>query len=229
MKKPIEWTLSETFQFPASAGSVSEVNEVKVTAGYQDDQTEDAVRLSGIYHIAANVTLAEKAAGEAAEDPDGAIMIDDVEIEGTNGYFEYAVPLEVDLPAAHGARVTASVIDSTASATDSGDLLVMWTVQAVAETPEPAAPAPEVTAAAETAQKDAGQTAAAASAVQETDSEAGAAASAEALDQDSSSVALLAAVSEESGHHEMLAFIRDLEDGYSVTPFTLNDVFIEQK
>ncbi len=236
MKKPIEWTLSETFQFPASAGSVTEVNEVKVTAGYQDDQTEDAVRLSGIYHIAANVTLAEKAVEGPADSAEGAIMIDDVEIEGVNGYFEYAVPLEVDLPAADGARVTARVIDSSASATDSGDLLVMWTVQAVVESPEAAesaapAPAAEVNAAAKTTEP-AEETSAVAKKSDEpvkSQAEEAAVASAEVQGDDSSSVAVLASVSEDSGHHEMLAFIRDLEDGYSVTPFTLNDVFVEQK
>ncbi|WP_052461747.1 hypothetical protein [Sporosarcina koreensis] len=229
--KPIEWTLSETFQFPASAGRVTEADSVKVTAGYDDKQTEDAVRLSGIYHIAANVTFGEGAAN-AENTAEDAILIDDVELEGAKGYFEYAVPLQVDLPAADGVGVTAKVVDASASATDSGELLVMWTVQASAR--EEAVPAVAAeTAAVEAAEQiisaaESNTATAADEQAAEVTSAAAAADSAEAdLDSDSSSVAIAMTVTEDSGHHEMLAFIQDLDDDVSVTPYVLNNVAVE--
>ena len=87
------------FLFPGNAG-VPTGADSHVTPRYTEERTEDAVRLTGIYHIAANVEFDEGA--EAEEWVDSSILIDDVEVEGKDGYFEYAVPLNIDLPSDSG-------------------------------------------------------------------------------------------------------------------------------
>lgn len=202
--EPTQWTLKETFQFPAEYGKPVSAQDVKVTAGYTEHQTEDAVRLSGIYHVAANVAFDGEAQAEASEAD--AILIDDVDVEDKSGYFEYAVPLLVDLPTSSDGQLKASVIDASASATDDGSLTVMWTVEAKLAEVE--------VADAESTVKDEAITAETATA-------------AVTADLDSSSVNLVETSIGYSEDHEMLAFISDLEDDVTVTSFRLNDVFVE--
>ena len=91
-----QWSMQENFYFPEHAGVPTGVQSVTVTPRYTEERTEDAVRLTGIYHIAANVEFDE---GSRAEEwDDSFILIDDVEVDGKDGYFEYAVPLNIDLP-----------------------------------------------------------------------------------------------------------------------------------
>ena len=63
---------------------------------FTEERTNDAVRLIGIYHISTNVMFEE---GKRPENlVESVILIDDVEMKGNEGYFEYAVPLNIDLP-----------------------------------------------------------------------------------------------------------------------------------
>ena len=103
MKKK-QWTMQEDFIFPKNAGVPAGAELVNVTPRYTEERTEDAVRLTGIYHIAANVQFEEGERGSGALDT--AILIDDVELDGNGGYFEYAVPLHIDLPPEVGSPVT---------------------------------------------------------------------------------------------------------------------------
>lgn len=203
--EPTQWTLTETFQFPAEYGKAVSAQEVKVTAGYTEHQTEDAVRLSGIYHVAARVAF-DGEAQETALDSE-AIMIDDVDVQDKSGYFEYAVPLLVDLPTNADGQLQTNVIDATASATEDGTLTVMWTVEAKVEDVNLAALALEESEAEEV--------------MAETVNATGTA------DLDSSSINQVETFNHYSEDHEMLAFIKDLEDDVTVTSFRLNDVFVE--
>ena len=50
--------MQENFFFPAHAGVPAGVQkQLQVTPRYTEERTEDAVRLTGIYHIAVNVNL----------------------------------------------------------------------------------------------------------------------------------------------------------------------------
>lgn len=214
--EPTQWTLTETFQFPAEYGKAVSAKDVKVTAGYTEHQTEDAVRLSGIYHVAANVGF-DGGELEAALDSD-AILIDDVDVQDKSGYFEYAVPLLVDLPTSSDGQLKATVIDATASATDDGALSVMWTVEAKLDEAEAAANL--ASQAEEASVSDQGN----AAAVQQ---EKGVKTANAVADLDSSSLNQVETTIGYSEDHEMLAFINDLEDDVTVTSFRLNDVFVE--
>lgn len=204
--EPTQWTLTETFQFPAEYGKVVSAQEVKVTAGYTEHPTEDAVRLSGIYHVAANVGF-DGEGQEVALDSD-AILIDDVDVQDKSGYFEYAVPLLVDLPTSADGQLTATVIDASASGTDDGTLTVMWTVEAKLADVEVEAVAKNEPVADELVESE--TTTAAVTA-----------------DLDSSNSSQVETAIGYVEDNEMLAFINDLEDDVTVTSFRLNDVFVE--
>ncbi|WP_301109273.1 hypothetical protein [Sporosarcina sp.] len=141
-----EWTVSETFYFPAEYGALSEAAELKVTPGYTEERTEEAIRLQGIYHIAANVVFdSDKLIENSAEDR---LLIDDVEVENGKGYFEYAVPLNVDLPSETVSTVDLKIAEVQSSQLEDGGLLVEWTVQLqsepIAKEEEPVAVVQEV-------------------------------------------------------------------------------------
>ncbi len=58
-----QWSMQENFYFPEHAGVPTGVQSVTVTPRYTEERTEDAVRLTGIYHIAANVEFDEGHSG----------------------------------------------------------------------------------------------------------------------------------------------------------------------
>ncbi|MDW0109660.1 hypothetical protein [Sporosarcina aquimarina] len=220
--EPTQWTLSETFQFPAEYGKAVSAQEVNVTAGYTEQETEDAVRLSGVYLVKANVTFDGE--GQEKDSLSEAVLIDDVDVEEQTGYFEYAVPLLVDFPSS-GGNFEAKVIDATASATDDGGLVVMWTVEAFQkEIQQPAA-----TAAVEEATVESQDTAVAYQEIptaEQSETAEAAEQVAHYTDDDSSSSARFTAIDSVSDN-EMVGFFSNLEDDVTVTTFRLNDVFVE--
>ncbi|MFC4409875.1 hypothetical protein ACFOZY_05420 [Chungangia koreensis] len=96
--KTVTWELKETFHFPQLYGSPSNVPDIKIVPQSTNTVSGDSVRLNGIYHIAANVEF-KPFEGTFPRPYDG-VVIDFIEMqeEDNNGYFEYAVPLTVDIP-----------------------------------------------------------------------------------------------------------------------------------
>jgi hypothetical protein len=140
MKKKL-WTMQEDFVFPKNAGVPAGAELVNVTPRYTEERTEDAVRLTGIYHIAANVQFEEGERGSGALDT--AILIDDVELDGNGGYFEYAVPLHIDLPPEAGSPLQVVTTSTTNELDGQGSFSVVWDVEcsykeAVAQVEKPA-------------------------------------------------------------------------------------------
>ncbi|WP_153732694.1 hypothetical protein [Sporosarcina obsidiansis] len=121
-----EWKLHETFYFPAEYGAFSEAAELKVTPGFTEDRTEDAIRLQGIYHIAANVLFDQDKPVESSKED--RLVIDDVEVENGKGYFEYAVPLNVDLPSDIAGSLDLQVKEVRAEQLEDGGLRLEWAV-----------------------------------------------------------------------------------------------------
>lgn len=121
-----EWTLQETFYFPEQYGAFADAKEIKVTPGFTEERTEDAIRLHGIYHVAANVVFDEdKPVSAEAEDR---LVIEDVEVNQNIGYFEYAVPLNVDLPADHAGPLELHVSKKDAVQLEDGGMQLQWSV-----------------------------------------------------------------------------------------------------
>jgi len=122
-----QWSMQENFYFPEHAGVPTGVQSVTVTPRYTEERTEDAVRLTGIYHIAANVEFGE---GErAGEWDDSFILIDDVEVDGKDGYFEYAVPLNIDLPSVAESPLEIVTMQATGKSDGQGTYGVVWNVE----------------------------------------------------------------------------------------------------
>ncbi|MGN7388424.1 hypothetical protein [Sporosarcina sp. SAFN-015] len=154
--KKLQWNMEEVFYFPESVGVPKDARLVKVKAGFTEKRSEDAVRLSGIYHIAAKVDFGE---GERSETlPADAVFVDDVELDGETGYFEYAVPLYIDLPpeVEHPLHIEATNVKTTFDG--QGAFTVAWNVNctygedstAKAASDEPAAKTSNETASNET-------------------------------------------------------------------------------
>ncbi|WP_432358355.1 hypothetical protein [Sporosarcina sp. UB5] len=124
--KKLQWNMEEVFYFPENVGVPKDARLVKVKAGFTEKRSDDAVRLSGIYHIAAKVDFTEGQRSEAI--PEDATFVDDVELDGATGYFEYAVPLYIDLPpeVEHPLHIEATDIKSTFDG--QGSFTVAWNV-----------------------------------------------------------------------------------------------------
>ncbi|MGE7688037.1 valyl-tRNA synthetase [Lysinibacillus sp. NPDC097214] len=88
--------MSETFCFPGY-GCPTEIAAVQIKPRWQTTQLEDSLRLMGIYHITAHVRF-DFQDMQAYMGDDELVQIDTLDIQGDTGYFEYAVPLNVDLP-----------------------------------------------------------------------------------------------------------------------------------
>jgi len=124
-----QWSMQENFYFPEHAGVPTGVQSVTVTPRYTEERTEDAVRLTGIYHIAANVEFGEGEREGAGEWDDSFILIDDVEVDGKDGYFEYAVPLNIDLPAVAESPLEIVTMQATGKSDGQGTYGVVWNVE----------------------------------------------------------------------------------------------------
>lgn len=122
------WSMQEDFYFPERAGVPTGVQSVSVTPRYTEERTEDAVRLTGIYHIAANVEFDEELL-RAGEWGDSFILIDDVEVDGKDGYFEYAVPLNIDLPSIAESPLEIITTHATGKSDGQGSYGVVWNVE----------------------------------------------------------------------------------------------------
>lgn len=88
----ITWQMQERFSFPTELGVPAEMTTVRITPQWHEEELTESIRLTGIYHIAAHVAFTD---GEAkAAD---SVFIDQLDIGEMDGYFEYALPLEIDL------------------------------------------------------------------------------------------------------------------------------------
>ena len=124
--KKLQWNMEEVFYFPENIGVPKDARVVKVKAGFTEKRSEDAVRLSGIYHIAAKLDFTEGQRSEGI--PTEAVFVDDVELEGETGYFEYAVPLYIDLPPEVGDPLHIEATDITSTFDGQGGFTVAWNV-----------------------------------------------------------------------------------------------------
>ncbi|WP_318615212.1 hypothetical protein [Sporosarcina sp. YIM B06819] len=217
-----QWTMQEDFIFPVEAGLPVGAAFLQVTPGYTEERTEDAVRLTGIYHIAANVVFDE---GQRAEELfDSAIFIDDVDIQGEAGYFEYAVPLHIVLPPE---VVTPLEVVTTAASIEldgQGSFSVVWDV--------------ECSYAEGVAQLDEYDTVVLAEELEYVeevdDSLMTAMVDGVEIEDAEAVVAVVTPIATQASTSsnemdEALAFIAGLEDGISTTTFRSNDVFVKNE
>jgi len=89
------WDVKEQFLFPASFGIPKDIKTVEVTPQYEQSETEDSIQITGIYHITCHVEFEE---GEHEHHATSEFtQIEDLDVQGEVGYFEYAVPMSVEI------------------------------------------------------------------------------------------------------------------------------------
>jgi len=88
------WDIRTQFVFPEEYGIVEDVVSVDIKPRFQLIETEESLRLVGIYHITSTVRFNPYELPEYSE----GTLIEHIELNGNDGYFEYALPLEVNLP-----------------------------------------------------------------------------------------------------------------------------------
>lgn len=237
----MKWQMQETFAFPEHAGLPIGAQSIKITPGYTEKRTADATRLSGIYHIAVNLNFDE---GQTVEKiPESAVFVGDVEVDGNTGYFEYAVPLNIDLPADVQGPLHVAAIDATCESDGQGSFNVIWHVECLQQAKvedvsgvqeeEMTAVIEEVQPAAEVAFVEEAEALAAIGVEAVETAEAmvddfkeGAIAEEEAAE------ALKAVATHSTSYSEddeALAFLAGLADGISTSTFRSNDIFVQNK
>ncbi len=227
MMEKKQWAMQEDFTFLADTGVPVGAEMVKVTPIFTEERTEDAVRLTGIYHIAANVVFGE---GEISEElSDSAILIDDVELEGLMGYFEYAVPLRIDLPPEVESPLQVVATEPTSEWDGQGSFSVVWNVEcsyneALALVEEPVAVAVEIVEIVEIEEV----VAVAAAPAPVTAFVATPVAPAPVAASIATPIAIHDSTSF-SEADEALSFIAGLADGISTTTYSSNDVFVKNE
>jgi hypothetical protein len=126
--------MSETFCFPGY-GCPTEIAAVQIKPRWQTMQLEDSLRLMGIYHITAHVRF-DFQDMQAFIGDEELVQIDALDIQGDTGYFEYAVPLNVDLP--KDAAIEDLMVKDIRPILTNQMCQLEWTVTSSFNEPEPA-------------------------------------------------------------------------------------------
>lgn len=130
------WDVKEQFLFPASFGVPKEIRTVAVTPQFEQKETEESIQIVGIYHITCHV---EFEAGEHAHHATSEItQIEDLDVQGEVGYFEYAVPMSVEIAKDKiqaGSSPTLNVQHVNAKTTEHAAIEIAWSVHCEFEGP----------------------------------------------------------------------------------------------
>lgn len=126
------WNMSETFCFPGY-GCPTEIAAVQITPQWQAQQLEDSLRLIGIYHVTAHVRF-DFQEEHAMLDSDDLVKIDALDLQGDTGYFEYAVPLHVDLP--KDASIDSLMVKDIRPSLNKQTCQLEWTIASTFSEPE---------------------------------------------------------------------------------------------
>lgn len=126
------WNMSETFCFPGY-GCPTEIAAVQITPQWQAQQLEDSLRLIGIYHVTAHVRF-DFQEEHAMVDSDDLVKIDALDLQGDTGYFEYAVPLHVDLP--KDASIDSLMVKDIRPSLNNQTCQLEWTIASTFSEPE---------------------------------------------------------------------------------------------
>lgn len=118
--------MKEHFTFPSAFGQPTATKEIKVTPRFTAETVEGRPKLTGIYHLAVTVDFDEEQT-EAVEVNEAVIVIDDLDMNGSTGYFEYAVPFNIDFPPEAQDPVTIKTLKPSHEIKDH-QLAIVWDV-----------------------------------------------------------------------------------------------------
>ena len=130
------WDVKEQFLFPASFGVPKQIRTVAVTPQFEQKETEESIQIVGIYHITCHVEFEE---GEHAHHATSEFtQIEDLDVQGEVGYFEYAVPMSVEIAKDKiqpGSSPTLNVQHVKAKTTEHAAIEIAWSVHCEFEGP----------------------------------------------------------------------------------------------
>ncbi|MFX3674572.1 MAG: hypothetical protein ACE3JQ_09010 [Paenisporosarcina sp.] len=130
----VNWSFQEVFYFPESFGTPTGTTLVDVKPRFEFQQNDGYCCLNGIYHISANVSF-EPGVCEHHGVSEW-VSIEDLEMNGENGYFEYAVPHSIELPPEykHGQiSPEVSISDISPIVTNEKAIQIKWNVECTYE------------------------------------------------------------------------------------------------
>lgn len=227
-----DWQMEQAFVFPEHVGIPVQPLSIRVTPGYTEKRTEDAVRLEGIYHIAARFRLGE--GKRESETPVSSIYISDIEQENDEAYFEYAIPLYINLPGEIEGPVQVNTNNAAAIPDGQGVFNIEWNVAIDSPKKSPVSEEVNKTVAPEKSTNDAAEITIA---------------SEHSVEEKATSMTIQTNVTEPfvevaqkekqiesnlvnhtyESNDDFLSFIAGLEDGVSSTIFHSNEVFMKRE
>ncbi len=125
----VNWSFQEVFYFPESFGTPKGTTLVEVKPQFVFQQNDGYCSLNGIYHISANVSFEPGVCDHHAISE--WVSIEDLEMKGESGYFEYAVPHSIELPPDYKDGQTFpkfSISNISPLVTDEKTLQIKWDV-----------------------------------------------------------------------------------------------------
>ncbi|MDS9471356.1 hypothetical protein [Sporosarcina pasteurii] len=125
--KNVKWQMKENFAFSPEIGFPASADQLKVTPRFTLEKVEGRPKLTGIYHLAVNVNLEERKNDNS--EINEAILIDDLDIDGKTGYFEYAVPFNIDFPPEADDPIDIKTMNTTHEIDENGCLSIIWDVE----------------------------------------------------------------------------------------------------
>lgn len=130
------WDVKEQFLFPESFGVPKEIRTVAVTPQFEQKETVESIEIVGIYHITCHVEFEE---GEHAHHATSEVtQIEDLDVQGEVGYFEYAVPMSIEIAKDKiraGSSPTLNVQHVKAMTTEHAAIEIAWSVRCEFEGP----------------------------------------------------------------------------------------------
>lgn len=198
--KQVSWRMEEAFVFPAEIGQPTAAKEIQVTPRFTAETVEGRPKLTGIYHLAVHVNLNDKTVEN--DDIGESILIEDLDLNGKTGYFEYAVPFNIDFPPEAENPVDIQTLNPSYDVKDH-HLSIVWDVECTYEEAgiqqQNERTKNEQTIEAERAKEN---------------------------NPISKSTEVVTATVPTAQGDEVLGFIAELEDGVSATSFRLNDILV---
>lgn len=126
--KEVEWQVQEQFVFQPTLQKPQSIKQLQVTPQFTEESVEGRPKISGIYHVAMTCTLSDEQM-DSMKLEDEHIMIDTIDQQGNDGYFEYAVPFHIDFPPEAANAVQVNVHEAHGRIGEKGDMIVTWDVK----------------------------------------------------------------------------------------------------
>ena len=89
-----QWEVEEVFTFPLELGCVKEEKKINVQVNWEAQELMEVIHIRGIYHVTAKVRFGLERQVQFS----AGTLIEHIDLEGDEGYFEYAIPFSLELP-----------------------------------------------------------------------------------------------------------------------------------